>query len=192
MAAERPADGAPGQATQRPTVRIRQLDQTTLDALAAADLDRASAASGLTLTAFFVGPQSLGTWQRRSRQVREDPPAADWVTGVIVDAATSEPVGRAGFHGPPDADGRVEIGYAVDEGRRRRGYARAALEALLARADEDPRVLTVRATVRPDNEPSLALVRQYGFLEVGEQWDDEDGLELVLERPAGGAPAVSR
>jgi hypothetical protein len=42
----------------------------------------------------------------------------------------------------------------------------------------------VRASVRPDNVASLTLIGRYGFVRVGEQWDDEDGLELVLEVPA--------
>ncbi|MGM1062251.1 GNAT family N-acetyltransferase, partial [Saccharothrix sp. Mg75] len=73
---------------------------------------------------------------------------------------------------------------------RRRGYARAALEALLRRAADEPLVRTVRVTISPDNEPSYRLASQYGFVEVGEQWDEEDGLEVVYERPAAGAGAV--
>jgi len=75
----------------------------------------------------------------------------------------------------------VEVGYAVDPAYRRRGYARAALELLLARAARESDVRTVRATVSPDNHASRALILQYGFAEVGEQWDDEDGLELIYE-----------
>ncbi len=45
----------------------------------------------------------------------------------------------------------VEIGYAVDPAYRRRGYARAALEALLQRAAREPRVRTVRVTISPGN-----------------------------------------
>jgi L-amino acid N-acyltransferase YncA len=41
----------------------------------------------------------------------------------------------------------------------------------------------VRASIRPDNQASLATIRPFGFVQVGEQWDDEDGLELVYERP---------
>jgi len=46
-----------------------------------------------------------------------------------------------------------------------------------------------RATtsIRPDNAPSYLLVAQYGFRKVGEQWDDEDGLEFVYEVAAGHA-----
>lgn len=75
----------------------------------------------------------------------------------------------------------VEIGYAVDPAYRRQGYARAALEVLLERAAREVDVRTVRATVSPDNAASQNLILQYGFAEVGEQWDDEDGLELIYE-----------
>jgi RimJ/RimL family protein N-acetyltransferase len=75
----------------------------------------------------------------------------------------------------------VEIGYAVDPAYRRRGYARAALEALLQRAAREPRVHTARVTISPDNVASHQLASQYGFTEVGEQWDDEDGLEIIYE-----------
>jgi L-amino acid N-acyltransferase YncA len=42
-------------------------------------------------------------------------------------------------------------------------------------------VRTVRVTISPDNVPSYRLASQYGFAEVGEQWDDEDGLEIIYE-----------
>lgn len=41
----------------------------------------------------------------------------------------------------------------------------------------------IRASISPDNAASLAVIRPFGFERVGEQWDDEDGLELVFERP---------
>ncbi|MGD0246728.1 MAG: GNAT family N-acetyltransferase, partial [Streptosporangiaceae bacterium] len=51
----------------------------------------------------------------------------------------------------------------------------------LQRAAREPRVRTVRATISPDNVASYQLVSQYGFTETGEQWDDEDGLEIIYE-----------
>jgi ribosomal-protein-alanine N-acetyltransferase len=35
--------------------------------------------------------------------------------------------------------------------------------------------------VAPDNERSLNLIGKLGFRQTGDQWDDEDGLELVFE-----------
>lgn len=40
---------------------------------------------------------------------------------------------------------------------------------------------TVRVTISPGNTASYALAAQYGFAEVGEQWDEEDGLEIIYE-----------
>jgi RimJ/RimL family protein N-acetyltransferase len=44
-------------------------------------------------------------------------------------------------------------------------------------------VTTVRATISPDNAASLATIADFDFQHVGEQMDDEDGLELIFERP---------
>jgi RimJ/RimL family protein N-acetyltransferase len=104
--------------------------------------------------------------------------------GVVWAPVFGVAVGRAGFHGPPDEAGTVEVGYAIDPAYRRRGYALAALATLLDRAAREPAVSTVRASVRPDNQASRALVESFGFVPVGQQWDDEDGLETVYERPA--------
>lgn len=75
----------------------------------------------------------------------------------------------------------MEVAYSVDPLHRRRGYARAMLRALLRRAAAEPEVRTVRATIRPDNVASLATTAGFGFIEVGEQWDDVDGLEIIFE-----------
>ena len=167
----------------RLSVRIMQLSPDVLHALAAGDLEEANRTSDVPLTPYFMSPESINTWRRRSKQIVADPDSIEWITGVIWDIDRKLAVGRAGFHAPPDADGMVEVGYAVDPAYRRQGYARAALEELLARAAVETGVRTVRVSVRPDNVASSSLIRQYGFVQVGEQWDDEDGLELIYEIP---------
>ena len=162
-------------------VAVLRLSPVTLHALADGDLERANRSAPVPLPEVFVAPDWIGTWRFRSPQVRHDPSAAAWVTGAVWDGVGRQVVGKAGFHGPPDEDGRVEVGYAIVPELRRRGYARATLEALLERAGREPGVRVVRASVSPDNVASLGLIRQYGFVRVGEQWDEEDGLELVYE-----------
>jgi hypothetical protein len=39
----------------------------------------------------------------------------------------------------------------------------------------------VRATISPGNVASLATTAGFGFAEVGEQWDEQDGRELIFE-----------
>jgi ribosomal-protein-alanine N-acetyltransferase len=103
------------------------------------------------------------------------------VARAVVDLDSGEVVGHAGFHGPPDAAGMVEMGYSTDPDFRRRGYARAMVHELLDRANAEPRVRIVRATISPGNAASLATIAGFGFTRVGEQWDDENGLELIFE-----------
>lgn len=165
-----------------------QLSPATLRALADGDHDEANATAPVELTEALVAPSFRGTWAMRARQVVDDPASAAWVTGVVWDDDADLAVGGAGFHGPPDADGMVEIGYGVVPAYRRRGYARAAFEALLRRADVEPDVRVVRVTISPDNTASRDLALPYGFVEVGEQWDEEDGLEIVYERPSPRSP----
>ncbi len=100
-------------------------------------------------------------------------------------------IGTIGFHGPPDEDGRVEIGYRIEPEFRRRGLTTEAVAALLDWA-ETQGIHRFRASVAPDNVASLAIVRAFGFREVGTQIDEIDGLELVfeMERGPGAAPEV--
>jgi len=165
----------------QPRVEIVHLNQPTLAGLATGDIATANRTSPVPLPDSFDIPDWRGTWQRRAAQVLTDPRSADWITGIVWDPQLRLPVGRAGFHGPPDDAGMVEVGYAIDPRYRRRGYARAALELLLRRATADPTITVVRASISPTNTASYALVAPYGFVEVGQLWDDEDGWETIYE-----------
>jgi RimJ/RimL family protein N-acetyltransferase len=162
-------------------VEILQLDAAALRALADGDLMAADDSSPVPLSPYLAGEECRRVWEVRAVQVVEDPASAAWITGVVWDIDRRLAVGRAGFHGPPDDTGMVEIGYSIDPLHRRQGYARAALRALLERARQEPGVTTFRATVSPDNAASRDLVLSEGLVEVGEQEDDEDGLEIVYE-----------
>jgi RimJ/RimL family protein N-acetyltransferase len=151
-----------------------------LCALIAGDLSAASAAAGIALTDYMVSESWL--WRVRLEQITEDPGSAEWIARAAVAEPENVVIGHAGFHGPPDDDGTVEVAYSVDPAYRRRGYARAMLAALLERADADPAVTAVRASIRPDNAGSLATIAGFGFRKIGEQWDAEDGLENVYLR----------
>jgi RimJ/RimL family protein N-acetyltransferase len=163
-----------------PHIRFVQLTRETLCALIAGDLSAASAAAGIALTDFMVSEGWL--WRVRLKQIDDDPASAEWIARAAVAEPDQVVVGHAGFHGPPDEDGTVEVAYSVDPAHRRRGYAKAMLAALLARADADPQVRAVRASIRPDNTGSLATIAGFGFRKIGEQWDPEDGLENVYLR----------
>lgn len=164
-------------------VRLLPMSLATLRALDDRDLDRAGDLAKIPLPAYFVTDECHWLWAVRLEQVTRDPASAEWVVRAAV-TADGTVVGHAGFHGPPDENGMVEVAYNVDPLHRRQGYARAMLRALLAWAGNEPAVRTVRASVSPANAASLATIAGFGFVEVGEQFDEEDGLELLFEVPA--------
>jgi len=156
-----------------------------MEALARGDLKSAQRMVGYRIPADW--PQVMESVLRfRIPLARSHPEAQPLLLLAIVLRADPEVVvGRLGFHGPVDDDGRLEIGYEVFPAYRRQGYAREAVIAMFQWAQGDPAVLLFRASVSPENVPSLNLVKGLGFIEVGSQWDDEDGEEALFERPAG-------
>lgn len=161
-------------------MRLVALPADTFHALAEGDLLAANRASPVELTPYFVNPRWLPGWRRASARVRADPGVAAWLAGAI--AGPDGVVGRAGFHGRPDERGMVEVTYEVEPAQRRRGYARAALNALVARAVDAPEVHVVRAVIRPHNHASRRLVTTSGFAEVAEPPGLANGPWVVYER----------
>ncbi|MET8350533.1 MULTISPECIES: GNAT family N-acetyltransferase [unclassified Micromonospora] len=95
------------------------------------------------------------------------------VAGEVVGHVTAFPVGD-----------RTEVSYWIDPTRWGRGYATAALAALLR---ELPRPVWARAA--KDNAASLAVLRKCGFVVVGEDSGYANGrgaevAEWLLELPA--------
>ncbi|NKZ03057.1 GNAT family N-acetyltransferase [Actinomadura latina] len=154
-----------------------------MTALLNEDLAGAAAITGVPLTGYFTTGESKSLWRFRLAQLARDPSHAPWLVRVAVAEPEGHVVGHAGFHGAPD-NGTVTVGYSVDPAHRRKGYARAMLISLMEYAAAEPSVTTVRATISPDNEASLATIAGQGFTRVGERWDEEDGRELIFDRPA--------
>lgn len=166
------------------TIRFVELTPTAMRAMLADDLEAARAEAGVELGDFFLSDAAKWLWQYRLKQLETDPGSAPWVAQAAVAEPEGVVVGYAGYHGSPDESGMVEVGYTVGPQYQRQGFGRAILAALLRRAADEPDVRTVRASISPTNAASLATIAGFGFVQVGEQWDEEDGLELLFEVPA--------
>ena len=162
-------------------VELVRLSVRAMEHLVSGDLEAASQETGVPLTPYLV--QESWLWRIRLEQVAAQPDHLDWIARVAVARDSGEVVGHVGFHGPPDDAGMVEVAYSVDPLHRRQGWATTMLRTALDWAAASPGVRTVRASVAPENAASLATLRPFGFQHVGEQWDEQDGRELLLERP---------
>jgi RimJ/RimL family protein N-acetyltransferase len=147
--------------------------------------DRAAAERELGATIPVSLPDTLEHFlQYRLRQLDADPTILRWLARAMVladDGGARRAIGTIGFHGAPDDQGRLEIGYRIEPDYRRRGYTREAVRGMLDWASTEQGIHRFIASVRPDNEASLGLVAGFGFVQTGTQMDDIDGLELVLE-----------
>lgn len=169
------------------------MTSAVLEALLAGRREEADELLGARVPADWPSKPDAALLRLRLGQMRNDPAVEPWLLRALVlrTADPREMVGHAGFHGPPGVNGledpgAVELGYTVFPEHRGRGYATEATRALIVWAQEAG-VGRFIASVAPGNAPSLAIVRKLGFVQTGEQWDEEDGLELVFElRTDGG------
>ena len=122
----------------------------------------------------------------RVAQLEQDPTEQPWLYRAAVLRETGRVVGRAGFHAPPDDTGTVEIGYEVLAPHRRQGLA-AEMAVGLMRWGAEQGATACLASIRPDNAASLALTARLGFVRIGEQIDEIDGLEWVFRLPLDGS-----
>lgn len=122
----------------------------------------------------------------RLAQLDADPSIRHWLARAMVltdGDGRRQVIGTIGFHGAPDDQGRLEVGYRIEPEFRRRGYTREAVRGMFDWAATEHGIRRFIASVRPDNEASLGLVRGFGFVQTGSQIDEIDGLELVHEAP---------
>jgi [ribosomal protein S5]-alanine N-acetyltransferase len=171
-----------------PTIRTERLELVSLSipsmrALIARDVATAEHEIGAALPPDL--PDQLERFLTyRLAQLDADPTLLRWLARAMVltdDDGRRLMIGTIGFHGAPDEQGRLEVGYRIEPEYRRRGYTREAVRGMFDWAATEHGVHRFVASVRPDNEASLGLVRAFGFEQTGTQMDDVDGLELVLE-----------
>jgi RimJ/RimL family protein N-acetyltransferase len=119
----------------------------------------------------------------RIADLTADPSWQPWLGRAIVleERGSRQVIGSIGFHGPPDASGRVEVGYRVESAFRRQGVATEVVRALFTWAWREHGITRFRASTAPDNVASQAVLARFGFRRTGVQMDDDDGPELVFE-----------
>ncbi|MDD4851175.1 MAG: GNAT family N-acetyltransferase [Gemmiger sp.] len=90
-------------------------------------------------------------------------------------------IGGIGFKGPPDAAGRVELGYGIDLPYQGNGYATEAVQALVNWCWQQPGVAQVLAQTEPGNATSQRVLAKCGFVRDG---NGEEGPMFSRTNPA--------
>lgn len=98
-------------------------------------------------------------------------------TGAVVERASGELIGWAGFARPDD--GTQEVVYGLRRASWGRGLGKELLAGLLTFAAERG-ITPVRATVDPANSVSVHLLRQAGFVLAEQGYGGDAGSDLYL------------
>lgn len=153
--------------SNNPVLRSERLALEGVTPAAAADLSLAGDGG----FAWVGGAAADGTREGAGimvKQYEEGVFHPEWGMYALVRREDDLAVGAMGFHGVPDGDGRVEIGYDLVVGARGHGYATEALRTLSRWALEQDGVRTVAAVVDHENVPSQNVVTRAGFTRVAE------------------------
>ena len=107
-----------------------------------------------------VCPEGMGYWRERAEELEKAP---GWAGYFFMHKADDKVVGDGGFKGPPNAEGAVEMGYALIPDYRRRGLATEAARALMDWAFTHPEVNSVTAETLADGRESMRLLDGLGM-----------------------------
>lgn len=114
------------------------------------------------------------------------PEDTGWRGWVFLMAWTPEGLDRAvgvgGFHGPPDSDGKVEIGYAMQPSFREQGLATEAVDGLVDWAFSHDAVRKVCARTLSHLTASIRVLEKTGFSFVREETDESGETVRLFER----------
>lgn len=175
---------------------LAPLNPAVLAAVLTGNTERAAGLLGAMLS----GPPSPGAtgavsippaWPSEAREYLSlrfaqwalDPNVGAYLDRAIIHLDTRVMVGVAGFHGPPDEQGWLEVAYRVFLGHRRAGFGGEAVAGLLEWAS-GLGWRKVRARIGGGNAASISLVRRLGF-EVERRETDADGVDIVVYSRTG-------
>jgi ribosomal-protein-alanine N-acetyltransferase len=154
------------------------LQSTHLDLVAMTLVHLEAEASGIKDLALLLGVSPPKDWPPghydqkamqfyRERLAAEGPGSVGWYGWYAIRRRTALQtaalVGVAGFVGPPDATGTVELGFSVLPSLRGHGHATEMAAALVDYALSQPSVERVIAHANITNRPAISVLLQSGF-----------------------------
>ncbi|HRX84040.1 MAG TPA: GNAT family protein [Phycisphaerae bacterium] len=129
-----------------------------------------------------IDAQSIGFMRDLMRDT-EQPGWWLWFVVRCADGGARRLIGTAGYKGPVDTAGTVEVGYSVVPSEQCRGYATEAVARLIERAWTTPGIRRVIGETLPHLTPSIRVMEKLGFTFTG-PGSEEGVIRYHLDRPA--------
>ena len=130
---------------------------------------------------FYHSPDVSASYRETLESGHDDSP---WTHGwAVIGREQQSVIGGAGFKGPPNSQGVVEIAYGIVPVFQGRGFATEAARALIAFAWQHPAIRRIRAHTLLAGNASARVLSKLGFVCHGEVVDPEDGTVWAWELP---------
>jgi [ribosomal protein S5]-alanine N-acetyltransferase len=95
--------------------------------------------------------------------LQRDPGMESWRVRFIVLRNERRAMGTVSLKGAPGPDGTVDLGWELEPGDRRQGFATEAATAIARWALSQPRVRRVTARIQDDNPASMRVAERVGM-----------------------------
>ena len=82
---------------------------------------------------------------------------------IIIEKTKKVIVGGICFHGEPDANGEVEIGYGTDEAFQNKGYMTETLNGMIEWSQNNKKIKTLKAETDRTNISSIKVLERNRF-----------------------------
>jgi RimJ/RimL family protein N-acetyltransferase len=161
------------------------LDGEDLDAWIARDHERLNTRTGARFQPPTDAPPLFGEDLPMMRALLAASTVTADRTWLLVERATSDPVGIAGFSSVQGEEGVMMTGYSVFPRFERQGYATEALSTLVGWLRGLGSVRVVRATIPEWNPASIRVATKLGMTHIGTAVDHDVGRVNVYEMPLG-------
>ncbi len=96
---------------------------------------------------------------------------------IIIEKNKKAIIGGICFHGEPDKNGEVEIGYGTDDEYRNNGYMTETISGLIQWAKANKRICTIKAEIDKTNASSIRVLEKNNF-EISERNNDSVIMKL--------------
>ena len=100
-----------------------------------------------------------------------------WTMWLIIDTAKMAIIGALCFHGAPDENNEIEIGYGTDPIYRNQGYMTEAVAAVANWLKDNTNIHSIKAETDASNIASVRILTNNGFSRIG----TNDGLAVFRQ-----------
>jgi [ribosomal protein S5]-alanine N-acetyltransferase len=133
---------------------------------------------GLKCGSEWPRPDTYDIMKFLSRTMKEQQVPSGYEIWLIVKKDGMIIIGDAGFTGPPDPEGKIEIGYGIIDSERNKSYGYESVRALMdwAKAQDIVKIICARG-VLVDNFASISVLNKVGMKEMRR---DENGIYFEI------------